>query len=190
MTTQPIIESQMTFGPYQEGHCFYIEKSKCYKQVQEGVQMAEFLLLKKNGNAASAVWVIEAKSSSPHQLSEAKPNSKFKSAFDEFIEDIRIKQTNAFLLIVAARLGRQPNAKAELPEPFKTLDLAHTDFKFVLVIRAHKVEWLPPLQDALKLAFKPVIKTWGLPATSVAVLNDDLAKIHGLILPQVESNIP
>lgn len=186
MTTQPIIESEMTFGPYQEGHCFHIEKSKCYEQIQEGVQMAEFLLLRKNGNTASAVWVLEAKSSSPQQETEADPKSKFKSAFDEFIEGIRVKLTNAFLLIIAARLGRQPSAKDELPEPFKTLVLAHTDFKFVLVIRAHKEEWLPPLQDALKLAFRPIIKTWGLPATSVAVLNDDLAKIHGLILPQVE----
>lgn len=184
MTSQDINESGMIFGPYQEGHCFYIEKSKCYEQIQEGVQIAEFLLLRKKGNTASAIWVIEAKSSSPQQITEAGPESKFKSAFDEFIEGIRVKLTNAFLLIVAARLDRHP--KAELPEPFKTLDLAQADFKFVLVIRGHKEEWLPPLQDALKLAFKPVIKTWGLPATSVAVLNDDLAKIHGLILPQAE----
>ncbi len=186
MTSQAIIESEMTFGPYPDGHCFYIEKSKCYEEIQEGVQMAEFLLLRKNGNAASAIWVIEAKSSSPRQSTESDAKSKFKSAFDEFIEGIRVKLTNAFLLMVAARLGRQATAKEELPEPFKTLDLADTDFKFVLVIRAHKKDWLPPLQDALKLAFVPVIKTWGLPATSVAVLNDDLAKIHGLILPQVE----
>lgn len=186
MTTDAIIESKMTFGPYPEGHCFHIEKSKCYERIQEGVQMAEFLLLRKNGNTASSIWVVEAKSSSPQQLSEAKPESKFKSAFDEFIEDIRVKLTNAFLLIVAARLDRHPKAQEELPEPFKALDLVQTDFKFVLVIRAHREEWLPPLQDALKLAFRPVIKTWGLPATSVAVLNADLAKAHGLILPRAE----
>lgn len=186
MTTEAIIESEMTFGPYPEGHCFYIEKSRCYNQRQNGVQMAEFLLLRNNEDAASAIWVIEAKSSSPRRASDAKPDSKFKSAFDEFVEDIRVKLTNAFLLTVATRLDRHPNAKEELPTPFKVLNLSQTNFKFVLVIRGHKEEWLPPLQDALTLAFKPVIKTWGLPATSVAVLNDDLAKINGLILPQAE----
>ena len=29
MTTQAIIESGMTFGPYPVGQCFYIEKSQC-----------------------------------------------------------------------------------------------------------------------------------------------------------------
>ena len=182
MTTAPIIESGMTFGPYPQGQCFYIEKSECYARIQEGVQMAEFLLLKKNGNTASVVWVVEAKSSSPQQISGAKPKSKFKFAFDEYIEDIRVKLTNAFLLIVATRLDRQPNGQDELPVPFKTLNLSQTNFKFVLVIREHREEWLPPLQDALTLAFKPVKKTWGLPAMSVAVLNEDLAKTHGLIL--------
>lgn len=42
MTMEPITESGMTFGPYPAGQCFYIEKSKCYAAVQEGVQMAEF----------------------------------------------------------------------------------------------------------------------------------------------------
>jgi hypothetical protein len=37
MTSEAIIESGMTFGPYPAGHCFYVEKSDCYSQIQEGV---------------------------------------------------------------------------------------------------------------------------------------------------------
>ena len=47
MTTQAIIESGMTFGPYPVGQSFYIEKSQCYQHLQEGVQIAEFLLLRQ-----------------------------------------------------------------------------------------------------------------------------------------------
>jgi hypothetical protein len=174
MTTEAIIESDMTFGPYPAGQCFYIEKSACYKKVQEGVQMAEFLLLKQQGKEPT-VWVVEAKSSSPRP--ETLPN------FAEFINEIRTKLTNAFLLAVAARLQRHPAADDELPAAFKALDLQAQGFRFVLVINGHKQEWLEPIQSALVQALKPVVKTWALPATSVAVLNHELAQKHGLILP-------
>lgn len=174
MTTEAIIESGMRFGPYPAGQCFYIEKSACYEQVQEGVQMAEFLLLKEQQQGPT-VWVVEAKSSSPRP--ETQPN------FAEFIDEIRTKLTNGFLLAVAARLQRHQAAENELPDAFKTLDLKAQGFRFVLVINGHKQEWLEPLQSALVQALKPVVKTWALPATSVAVLNHELAQKHGLILP-------
>jgi len=174
MTTEAIIESGMTFGPYPAGQCFYIEKSTCYAKVQEGVQMAEFLLLKRQRQGPT-VWVVEAKSSSPRPETQPK--------FAEFIDEIRIKLTNGFLLAVAARLQRHPAAANELPDPFKTLDLKERGFRFVLVINGYRKEWLAPLQSALVQALKPVVKTWALPATSVAVLNHELAQQHGLILP-------
>ncbi len=177
MTTQAIIESGMTFGPYPAGQCFYIEKSACYEKVQEGVQMAEFLLLKQQEKGPT-VWVVEAKSSSPRP--ETQPN------FAEFIDEIRTKLTNGFLLAVAARLQRHPAADDELPDAFKTFDLKAQGFRFVLVINGHKQEWLEPLQSALVQALKPVVKTWALPVTSVVVLNQDLAQRFGLILPPVD----
>jgi len=174
MTTQAITESGMTFGPFPSERCFYIEKSKCYAAVQEGVQIAEFLLLKPQ-QQGTTVWVVEAKSSSPRP--ETQPN------FAEFIDEVRAKLVNGFLLAVAARLQRHPEAEDELPTAFKTLELTTQGFRFVLVINGHKREWLAPLQSALVQALKPVIKTWALPATSVAVLNHELAEQYGLILP-------
>ena len=76
MTTDPIIESGMTFGPYPVGHCWHIEKSKVYAKNKQGVKMAEFLLLKKN-----AIRIIEAKSSSPRPETQKE--------FDQFIQDIQ-----------------------------------------------------------------------------------------------------
>ncbi len=172
MTTEAIIESGMTFGPYPAGQCFYIEKSACYAGVQEGVNMAEFLLLKQQEKELT-IWVVEAKSSSPRP--ETQPN------FAEFINEIRNKLTNAFLLVVAARLQRHTAAENELPDAFKMLDLTAQGFRFVLVINGHKSEWLAPMQSALAQALKPVVKTWALPVTSVAVLNDEMAKKYGLI---------
>lgn len=174
MTTEAIIESGMKFGPYAAGECFYVEKSKCYGQIQDGVQMAEFLLLRKKQGQVPVIWVVEAKSSSPRPATQ--PN------FDRFIDEIRAKMTNGFLLSVAARLQRHPVAKNELSDSFKEVDLQVLDFRFVLVIDGHKKEWLAPLQSALSLALKPVVNTWALPPISVAVLNNESAKQHGLIL--------
>lgn len=170
MTTQAIIESGMTFGPFPLGHCFYIEKSQCYQRVQDGVQMAEFLLLRLRDGKPPAVWVVEAKSSCPREL-------------DSYINEIRAKLTNGFMLGVAVCLGRHSEAEKELPQPFKEMDLRKANFRFVLVVKDVPEYHLEVLQSALAHALKPVVKTWALTAVSVAVLNDDLARQHGLILP-------
>ncbi|MDC8445797.1 MAG: hypothetical protein LV471_07720 [Nitrosomonas sp.] len=175
MTTQPIVESGMTFGPYPDGRCFYIEKSNTYADIKEGVQMAEFLLLCIDNGKPPVLWVVEAKSSTPRP--ETQPN------FEEFTAEIREKLVNAFSLGWASRLKRHQRTEAELPDPFKTLDLSVTEVRFVLVINGHKEEWLPPIQEALKKALNSTVKTWSFSPTSVVVINEELAREHGLILP-------
>ena len=170
MTTEPISESGMTFGPYPEGHCFYIEKSQTYQKIKEGVKIAEFLLL--HSQDESIVWIVEAKQSSPRP--ENQPN------FDAFILEIQEKLTNALTLSVATCLKRHSTYE-ELPNSFQTLDLEKASFRLILVIKGHQEAWLPPLQDALKKALNPTIKTWNLSATSVVVLNDTMARLQGLI---------
>ncbi|MBI4660697.1 MAG: hypothetical protein HY735_17815 [Verrucomicrobia bacterium] len=169
----PIIESGMTFGPYPEGHCFHIEKSATYAAIQEGVRMGEFFLLRRQEGKPPVVLVVEAKSSAPRP--ESNPN------FGDYISEIREKLVNGLTLGVASCLRRHASAAAELPEPFQTLDLTSSGFRLVLVINAHKKEWLPPLQDALVSALHPTTQTWALGANAVAVINEEGARKHGLI---------
>ena len=84
---EPFVESEMTFGPYADGHCFRVEVSETYRAIQEKVQMAEFLLLRTQADAPPFVWIVEAKQSSPRP--ETQPN------FNEFIGEIRDKLANA-----------------------------------------------------------------------------------------------
>ena len=168
-----IIESRMTFGPFPKNRCFHIEKSNCYAAIQEHIRMAEFLLLRTN-NEKPVIWIIEAKSSTPRP--ETQPN------FDEFIDEIQEKLINAFSLGWASCLKRHQDAVSELPEDFKRLNLSQVDVKFVLVIKGHQDEWLPPLQDALRIALRSTVKTWAFAPNSVAVINDTLAQQHGLIM--------
>lgn len=169
-----IIESGMTFGPFAKEDCYYLEKSTIYQQIQQDVKIAEFLLLRTNkATGHSAVWVIEAKSSAPA------PNNQ--ERFDEYLEEIRAKLTNALILGVATCLHRHPNADLELPDSFKTLNLTAIHFKLVLVINGFKDEWLVPLQEALSKKLRATVKIWALSPNAVSVINDTMARKHGLI---------
>jgi len=167
------VESGMTFGPFSEGHCFPVEQSATYRKIEAGIKIAEFLLLRTPQGKPPVIWVVEAKSSSPRP--ETQPG------FDEFIDEIRLKLTNALSLWLAARLGRHQQAEAELSEPFTQVALDEVDFRLVLVINGHRDAWLPPLNEALSQALHPVVKTWALSPTAVTVINDEMARDHGLI---------
>ena len=139
--------------------------------LQQGVKMAEFLLLRFKSGKPTALWVVEAKSSTPRPMSQRD--------FEAFIEELRDKLINAFSLGFACCLKR--HSSAELPEPYRTLDLSTSDFRFVLVVNHHKWEWLPPLQEALSKALHAAVKTWALSIPAVAVINDHMARDYGLI---------
>ena len=175
-----IQESQMNFGPFQRQRCFHIEKSEVYLRIQQKVQIAEFLLLKDRREKRPSVWVVEAKSSSP------RPENTV--SFDAFINEIKNKMINAFSLTLASCLKRHKDAKSKLPEHFQYLNLAKTNFRFVLVIQGHQDSWLPPIQDALTKEFFVTTKTWAIAPNSVAVLNRKLAIQKGLVASEPDDD--
>lgn len=177
MSSQPIYESGMVFGPYPEGQCFYIEKSQCYNRIATDVPMAEFLLLKRKENGLHSLWIVEAKSSVPRES-------------DAYFNEIRSKLINGLMLGVSMCLKKHPETEEELPQAFQKLDLKTTGFQLVLVIPNVPKKHLPPLNEKLAKTLKPFINIWGISTRSVTVLNDDGAKTCGLILPTSESITP
>lgn len=161
-----IRESGMAFGPYDERDIFEIEKSGLIRSIQPGVKSAEFVLI-KNGY----LWIVEVKSSSP------KPGNQEK--FDSFIEEIHEKFANTFLVVNAAKIGRH-NA-SEFPSSFGSMDIKKAQYKFFLVIKGHRTEWLPPLQDALQMVMNRLVKACNIAMPAVFVMNDTLAREKGLI---------
>ncbi|MFW9606231.1 MAG: hypothetical protein ACMV0I_06745 [Pseudomonas sp.] len=167
-----IYESGMYFGPYPDEDCFELEKSAIYQQIKQGVMMAEFALVRRSKDKPPIVWLVEAKSSSPKPATQ--PN------FNEFIEEIRQKLTNALHMVLAARLERYSESINDLPAGFRALSLQE-EFKLVLVVNKHREDWLPPLQDELNSVFAVLCKTFGLKPSSVAVINDEKARSLRLI---------
>ncbi len=163
-------ESGMTFGPYPEGECFRIEKSTAYSLIQEGVKIAEFALLRKAG---TVVWIVEAKRSSP------RPGNQ--QDFQAFVSEIRDKLANALELLVSLSIGRHEETRNDLPREFREIELKRVGFRLVLVVNGHPEHWLPPLQDGVQGALRPLIRIWSLGGTAVTVINHEKAKTFGLI---------
>ena len=132
----------MNFGPFPQGRCFRIENCDAYRKIQgSGIKVVEFLWLRDDQQERPVLWVVEAKSSSP------RPGNA--QDFSQFIDEIREKWVNALSMVVAACLQRAQSAAAELPDPFKTLKLSVTDFRFILVVNGHQLTWLTPLRTHL-----------------------------------------
>lgn len=162
---EPIIESGMKFVIQRgDNSLFYLEESQTYKEIQEGVKMAEFLLLRPESRYK--MWIIEAKSSSPRP--ETQPN------FNEFIQEITEKFANALTLFIANYLKRHQNNN-ELSEELQNYPLDNVKFVFVLIIKGHEKPWLVPLQEALGNSLRALLKTWG-QSSRVIVLNDVMAR--------------
>ena len=117
----------MNFGPYDEQRFCHIEKSKTYEAIQQGVKIAEFLLLYPDEKVPKKILVVEAKSSSP------KPKTDVK--FKNYIEELKQKFINTLSLCMAMCLKRHNTCAVEFPEAFKRRDLAEIGFCFVLVIK-------------------------------------------------------
>ena len=172
MSSEPIVESEMTFGPYPDGHFFYIEKSNLYAKIKEDVKVAEFLLI--HPPDSSKVLIVEAKSSSP------RPGSN--SNFDNFIKEICDKLTNTLTLYAAVHLKmHSENAFDELPKQFQLLEVRKTKFQLILIIKGHQDSWLLPIHDALRRALIPVIKIWKLDPNYILVINDEMARSKKII---------
>lgn len=168
-----IIESGLTFGPFESCECFHIEKSSLYSKIRDGVKMVEFVLYRKNNKNKPTLWLVEAKSSSPRSGEEV--------GFSEYIQEISDKMNNALSLMFATLLKRHTDGEGEVLNSLGSVDLATCEVRFVLVIDKHEKEWLPPIQDALKKSLKATIATWKLGPYSVVILNEELAAARKLI---------
>ncbi len=165
-----VVESGMTFGPFHEDQFFYIEKCIVYRAIQDQVKMVEFVLHKPNG-VDGQIWLIEAKQSSPQPKNQAD--------WEFYLGELKEKFENGLSLFLALCLNRYSDP--DFHEAIRTVDMGNIQFKITLVIKGHKIEWLPPLKDALQQRLLPLCKSLNLTPNPVLVVNDEMARAKGLI---------
>jgi hypothetical protein len=161
-----INESGLLFGDYGDDDVLQMEKSQIYKDLSACSKTVEFVLRLSAGK----VYFVEAKSSSP------KPNSE--KDFNAFINEISRKIEHSLDIFFALVIKRIKDSKGEFSRSFQEIDYSGAEVTALLVINGHKIEWLPPVKDALIRKLKRIIKTWNI---QVAVLNHELAEKYRLI---------
>jgi hypothetical protein len=161
-----IEESNMVFD-FAEDDVFWIEKCPTVKAIGDGVKIVE-MIVKQN----DVLMFIEAKQSSP------RPDNK--EPFDDFMKEMYEKFRNSLILFAGIALHRRFRENSQLPTNFTPSVIETLPIRFYLIIKGHKEEWLPPLDEALQLSLGVIQKCFGI--ASVKVINDSTAKNHNLIL--------
>ncbi len=113
---------------------------------------------------------VEVKSSSPQ------PTVENKEKFDKYINEISQKFSHSFNMYLSAILKR--NCFDELPKSLIHIESNKAVFKFILIIKGHKIEWLQPLKDAIYKNLLYHNKIWN---CHVVLMNEELAKGYKLV---------
>lgn len=161
-----IIESKMVFE-FEEEQVFCIENSRLQRGVGDGIKTVEFILNRKE----NLLEFIEAKSSSP------RPTKENNERFETFMDDIADKFIHSFNLYYSAIHGRYETE--EINQPFFEIELHKVRYRFILIIKGHRIEWLLPLQEALHRKLQYHISIW---KSEVILMNEEVAKDKKLII--------
>lgn len=156
-------ESKMTFS-FPEDDVYRIEKSPLLADVE--LKATECVVRK-----GDILLFVEAKSSTPRPQLEDK--------FDQFINEISTKFIHSLVFYNALMLRHDGK---ELPINVKNVNLSDVGYSFILVVHGHKLEWLPPLMDALKSSMRHTLKLWNISDVAVKVMNDQIALSNHIIV--------
>lgn len=175
---EPIVESEMKFGPFLASQVFRIEKDSTYTSSfqSHGIKTCEFIL-RKDGK----LYFVEAKKSCPN-YSEAKTSDEKRKKYEEYVRDISQKMRDSLNLYTSMLL--KVNQSVGIPNDLKILDWENLQIRFVLVVKNAQSEWLAPYQDIFREYLRNEMKIWNVPL--FAVITEQKAREKKLIFPDAD----
>lgn len=165
MANREFVESGIKFV-FDEELVFLLEKQPFYVKMQN-VRACDFITLQKR-EAGSRLLLIEAKSSAPKQ----------EEPLEKYLQEVYEKFWHSLLLYIGALYYRFSETPENIPKEISNKDNLGRKIACVLVVRQHKREWLPLLQEALRKRTKPLLTAFGL--QDVFVTNEAGAAKHQL----------
>lgn len=172
---EPILESEMLFGPYSDDEVFWIEKSRLYTRRLEpnGVKCCEFIL-----NRGKNIYFVEAKETCPNKFAAESTEEKM-AKYKEYIEDVTGKMRHSLATYASVLLNRHPN-RVGLPANLTNQDLSKKTLKLLLVIKNAEIEWLDPLQTVLNRELKIESSIWC--DVRLYAINEEMARKKGFVI--------
>jgi hypothetical protein len=174
MMADPIKESEMFFGEYEENDLFEIEKSGIYKELGSGIRTVEFILKQKNN-----IIFLEAKKSCPNAANRYETEGK-KEKFEEYYSAITEKFADSLQIFLASLTERYLDTSEIGTNLLEQKSLKNINLRFVLVIKtADDLAWLAGPKAILNERLIKYRKIWNV---EVAVLNSALAREYKLVI--------
>lgn len=165
MSITEYTESGMIFKD-DEDILFNIEQSEIYKSIRNGVHICDFIYLKGN-----KLFIIEAKRSSP------RPDNH--ENFEKFIHEITRKFIDTLILFLGMSLKRPYPKPLEMSSELASIDFSRINIILCLIINGNRLEWMPPINDALNNESAHIRKTFII--RSIIAINDIEARRKQLI---------
>ncbi len=162
--------SELLFGEFDEGDCFYLEQSNAYNKLKShGFSSVEFLLF----------WPSEKKL----LFIEGKRTLARRDNHEDFnrnLDAIARKFADSFQIALSAWIGGL-GFKDELPLNYKCFFGKSVKYVFVLVVkkRSRNKQDLFSIQEGIKKKLKKERSLWEI---DVIVLNEELAKKRRLVV--------
>lgn len=166
MANNEFIESEMRFV-FDEEQVLLLEKQSFFARMQD-VRACDFVSLQKR-KPGSRLLFIEAKSSAPKQS----------DPLEQYLQEIYEKFWHSLLLYIGVLYDRFGTGPVDMPKDISNKNNLRRKITCVLVVRRHKREWLPLLQEALRRKIKPLKNAFGL--QDVFVTNEAGAAKHQLV---------
>ena len=169
-----ITESGMEFGKFPYSNVFPIEKSLLYrtKFLPYGIKTCEFILFQEN-----RLYFIEAKTNCPN-FENAQTGEEKRAKYDAFIQEISQKMRDSLNLYTSLLLKR--NDSKELPRNMAGVDLSNIQFRFVLIVKNARPEWLVHYPDKFQSVLRNEMKIWNIP--TFAVITEEKARKKHFVL--------
>lgn len=164
----------MIFGEFDEANLFYIEESKVYKTLGNGIKTVEFVL-RYNENS---IAFVEAKKSCPNAANRSESEEK-EQKFEEYYASVTEKFIASLQIYLACVLDKYEDVSEVGAELLNMKSLRDIQLKCILVIKnTEDITWLAGPLAELKARLLQMRKIWRI---EVAVLNEELARQYQLI---------
>ncbi|GGD70055.1 hypothetical protein [Lacimicrobium alkaliphilum] len=162
-----IVESGMTFGPFQPQDLYQVEKSDF---LPRNVKSVEFIWITPEDKK---LLFVEAKSSfsSPGNVND----------FSKNLQNVYIKMLDSLILLSTSKIGRHADLHRDLPDKFHQIDWSRIDIHFRLVVPEFRKEWLGPITDALRREMKHFLSSFNISTLNLRVINREIASKEGLL---------
>lgn len=170
MGNRVYVESEMRFM-FDDERILLLEKQPFFATMQD-VRACDFITLQKR-KTGSILLFIEAKSSAPKRT----------EPLEQYLQEVYEKFWHSLLLYIGTIFKRFREGPEDIPKDMRNKSNLSGKITCILVVRGHKSEWLPPLQEALRKRAKPLRTAFSL--RDVFVTNEAGAARHQLVKSQL-----